>query len=191
MSEPINVTPPEERGEFRRRFFHERDEGPEWLAWTWASRGRGFPWLGVLLVLIGLGLLIQYLFPTVGVGTLVLLAIGLAFLAGWLFGGSWFSMIPGALLVALAVARLIEELGLYVGPGVTALSLAGGFLFIWLVAQTANRRFGWAAWAAAIFGLIGIVQISGRLTGVPELGAFWPIVIIVVGIVLLWSARRR
>lgn len=176
---------------FRRRYFTERDEGPEWQAWTWASSGRGFPWLGVLLVLVGLGLLIQFIFPGVSVGTLVLLAVGLAFLASWIFGGSWFSMIPGVLIVSLSAGRLLQELGILTGPGITSLALAAGLLIIWAVARTRGRNYTLALWAAALFGLIGFIQVSGRLVGIPELGAFWPVIIIVIGLILLYNARRR
>jgi hypothetical protein len=168
-----------------------RDEGPEWLAWSWSSRGRRFPWLGVLLVLIGVGLLIQYWFPAVSVGTIVLLAIGLAFIAGWLVGGSWFSKIPGMLISALAAAGLIREVDIYTGPGLTALALAVGFVVIWLLGYFTARRYGWALWGAAIFGLIGLVQVSGQVTGITESGLFWPIVIIVIGLLLVLSTRRR
>lgn len=193
MSEPRNVTPGSEPGQdqFHRRFYNERSEGPEWIGWSWASRGRGFPWLGVLLVLVGIGLLVQYVFPTIGAGTLVLLAISLAFLAGWLFGGSWISMVPGLLILALAVARLIDELNVYAGPGTTSLCLAVAFLLIWLISSARGRQRTWPLWGVAIFGLIGLVQVSGRIAGMPELGALWPAVIIVIGVLVLLSSRRR
>jgi len=201
MSEPPNVTPEGAGGhstvdeEFRRRFHAERAEEPEWMAWRWARRGRGFPWLGVLLVLLGVGLLVQYVFPTVSVGTLVLLAIGLAFVAGWAFGRSWFSMVPGVLFVALGLAELIEDLAL-LGPagadvpGLASSALAIGLLVIWGVGYVRERRWRWPLWGAAIFGLIGAAQLSGRLTNIPELGALWPVLIIAVGVLVLLNARR-
>jgi hypothetical protein len=170
---------------------HRRDEAPEWLAWSWPDRRQRFPWLGVLLVIIGIGLLVQYFVPTVSVGTIVLLAIGIAFLAGWLLGGSWFSMVPGVLISGLAAGGLVNELGVYSGPGLTALALATGFIVIWLLAFATDRRYTWALWGAAIFGLIGLVQVSGRITGMQESGLFWPVVIIVIGLLLVLSARRR
>ena len=178
--------------EFRDRHVHEhgRDEAPEWRAWSWANRGRGFPWLGVLLVLVGIGLLIQQVFPDVSIGSLVLLAIGVAFVAGWVFGGSWFAMIPGILLVALAVGRLTSELGIYTGPGTTSLALAIGFLLIWLLGRTREQHHTWALWGAAIFGVIGVVQAAGRIANIPELSSLWPLVIIALGVVLLLNARR-
>jgi len=187
MTEPRNVTPDDE---FRERYMNERAEAPEGRAWTWANRGRGFPWLGVLLVLLGIGLLIQQIFPDVSAGSLILLAIGVAFLAGWVFGGSWFSMIPGVLLVALAVGRLVVELRIYTGPGTTAVALAIGFLIVWLLGQTRKQRHTWALWGAGIFGVVGLIQAAGPISGIPELGSLWPVVIIVIGILLLINARR-
>jgi hypothetical protein len=176
--QPRNVTPGASSGE------------PEWAAWRWANRGRGFPWLGVLLVLIGVGLLVQYVFPAISTGTLVLLAIGLAFVASWLFGGSYFASIPGWLLVGLAVAQAIPELSIYEGPGTTALCLAVAFAVLWLIGYLRQRRGAWALWGVAIFGLIGLAQVSGDLANVPQLGVIAPLVIILLGVLLLFSARR-
>jgi hypothetical protein len=203
MSEPRNVTPDDVRvppatdeGEFRTRYYEERRDEPEWLAWKWARGGRGFPWLGVLLVLLGAGLLLQYLFPQVSVGTLLLLAVGLAFIAGWLLGGSWLSMFPGVLITALGLAELIEDLALLGPPGVdvpglSSTALALGFLVIWLIGYLLGRRSTWPLWGAGLFGLIGFAQLSGRLVGVPELGLLWPIIIIAIGLLLVLNARRR
>jgi lysylphosphatidylglycerol synthetase-like protein (DUF2156 family) len=184
MTEPRNVTPDQK----------PEPAQSEWWGWNLDSRRRGFPLLGVLLVLIGVGLLIQQVVPAVSVGTLVLLALGLALLASWAIGRSWFSMIPGFLLLALGVAGVVRDLR-YVPdptPGITALALAAAFAVIWLVAfASGRRRYTWALWAAAILGLIGAVQISGKLTGLPELSALWPIVIIVLGIIALINWQRR
>ena len=45
--------------------------------------------------------------------------------------------------------------------------------------------------AAGIVGLIGLIQVSGNLTNIPELAVVWPVVIIVVGVLLMIAARRR
>jgi hypothetical protein len=197
VSEPRNVTPGHEGGEeFRTRYYQERAEEPEWLAWKWARGGRGFPWLGALLVLLGGGLLLQFAFPMLSVGTLLLLAIGLAFLAGWLIGGSWLSMFPGVLITALGLAELVEDLALLAPagqdvPGLGSTALALGFLLIWLIGYLVGRRSTWPLWGAALFGLIGVAQLSGRLVGIPELGFLWPVVIIAIGVLLILNARRR
>src|SRR3989337_1733264 len=156
MSEPKNVTPgaDSEPDEFHRRYYSERSEWPEWAGWSWARRGWNFPWLGVLLVLVGIGLLVQYFVPGVGAGSLVLLAIALAFLAAWTIGGSSFALAPGLLILAVAVARLIDELNIYRGPGTTSLCLAGAFGLIWLIGYARGRRGSWSLWGLAIFRLI-------------------------------------
>jgi len=185
MTGARNVTPGYDPG-------RDTDSPPEWLGWSWPSRGRNFAWLGVLLVMVGAGLLIQYLVPGVSATTLVLAALSLAFLAGSMFGGSYFALVPGLLIGALVVARLIDELNVYRGGGTTALALAAAFLFIWLIGVARRRqRSDWPLWGVAIFGLIGVVQVAGRVGTIPELGALWPAVIIVVGLFFLLNARRR
>ena len=192
MNEPRNVTPDDARpDEFHRNYYNERAEGPEWAAWSWGRRGWSFPWLGVLLVLVGAGLLIQYFVPGVSAGTLVLAALGLVFIAAWLFGRSRWAVVPGLLILALATAGLARELNIYDGPGLTAIALAVAFLLIWLLDYARGRRSTWPLWGMAIFGLVGLVQVSGRIAGIPELGALWPVLIIVLGVLLLLSARRR
>ena len=121
MSEPRNVTPDSEREPLGdqstdthadRAKATERTERTDWNGPTWTSRGRNFPWLGILLVLVGAALLLQAALPEnihISAGTVLLFAIGGALVAGWLFGGSWFAAIPGLLLFALAFAGLIRS----------------------------------------------------------------------------------
>lgn len=193
MIEPLNVTPEDERQQQTQSDAERRVDEADWTGATWTHRGRNFPWLGILLVLVGIALLIQAALPpnTISAGTVLLFAIGAALIAGWLFGGSWFAAIPGLLLLALGVARMIGELNIYTGPGITAVSLAGAFVLIWAIGLTRDRRSRWPLVAAAILGLIGLVQISGQLANIPELGVVWPVVIIVVGVLLMFGARRR
>lgn len=198
MTDPINVTPggPPREDQFSQTFYSERNQEPEWAGWTWTSRGRGFPWLGVLLVLVGVALLVQFLVPALSITTLLLLAIAIALLAGWFFAGSWLSMVFGMLTLAIGVSELIEDLAL-LGPagddvnGLWSATLAIAFLVIWAIGHATKRRSVWPLWGAAIFGLIGFVQLAGRVINIPELGALWPILIIIVGIVLLLGARQR
>jgi hypothetical protein len=199
MDEPRNVTPAGEKESIAREesdFWSEpgrTDEGGYWTG-TWTTGGRSFPWLGVLLVLIGVALLVAYAFPGVSSSTLVLLAIALAFLAGWIFGRSYVAMIFGFLTLALGVAELIEDMGLLGVPtgdvaGLWSASLAVAFLAIWLVGWATKRRSTWPLWGAAIFGALGAIELSGRLSGFPLMGALWALIIIGVGVFLVWRAR--
>jgi hypothetical protein len=180
MSDMRNVTPGAEE---------PRSTG--WTGGAWAHRGRNFPWLGVLLVLIGVALLVQVAVPNISAGTVLLLVLGIALVGSWLFGGSWLAAVAGLLLSGLAVGNLVDELGLYSGPGRTALSIAAAFVIIWLIKLLRHDRDTWPLWGVAIFGLIGLVQAAGQLTSIPEFGWFWPVMIIVVGLLLIISARRN
>jgi hypothetical protein len=180
MNEPINVTPGA-----------PQHDGPEWAAWNWTQRGWNFPWLGLLLVLVGGGLLVQYFVPNVSAGTLVLAALAIMFLAAWLFNRSRWAIVPGVLLGALAVTGFARELNVYNGPGLTALALAAAFVLIWVLDYFRGLRSTWPLWGAAIFGLIGLVQVSGKLVDIPQMGALWPVLIIVLGLLLILSTRRR
>jgi len=197
MTEPINVTPGLEppRNPYRAASAppppRPEEARPEWLAWSWAaSRERTFPWLGLLLVLVGAGLLIEFFVPAISAGTLILGAIALVFLAGFVFGRSYFAFIIGSLMAALVIARLIDELEIYTSSGVTALAVAVAFLLIWVVGRNRRHRATWPLWGAAIFGLVGIVEISGRISNMPTLGPLWPVLIIGIGLVVLLNARR-
>ena len=113
---------------------------PEWTGWSWAqNRERTFPWLGLLLVMVGAGLLIQYFVPGISAARSSSPRISIAFFAG-LFGGPDALLIPGLLIGALVVARLIDELNIYTGPGTTALAVAAAFLIIWLLGAAAAER---------------------------------------------------
>ena len=114
MTEPRNVTPNDAQpDDFHRNYYNERAQGPEWAAWSWGRRGWNFPWLGILLVLVGVGLLIQYFVPGVGAATLVLTAIGLSFLAAWLFGERLMPivMLGGGLILVAVILLTRAELG--------------------------------------------------------------------------------
>src|SRR4051794_11258243 len=112
MTEPRNVTPGHKPAANPYRPASAppppppEETRPEWMAWAWAaSRERTFPWLGLLLVLVGAGLLIEFFVPAIGAGTLILGVIAVVFLAGFAFGRSYFAFIIGSLMAALVIAR--------------------------------------------------------------------------------------
>jgi hypothetical protein len=200
MSAPRNVTPGREDEPFPAGTFPnsgpgERPSGlpPEWTGWSWAqNRERSFPWLGLLLVVIGVGLTIEYFVPSIGLGTLVLLGIAAAFFAGYAFGGPNALLVPGLLIGALVVARLIDELNIYTGPGTTALAVAAAFLVIWLLGlrRPTRRPSTWPLWGAAIFGLVGFIELAGNLSGLPALSGLWPVLLIGLGLLIVFNGRR-
>jgi len=188
MTDPRNVTPEDERQQMVQEEAERRHEQADWAqpAWT-TSRGVRFPWLGILLVLVGIALLIQAAVPanTVSTGTVLLIAIGVALVAGWVFGGSWFAAVPGLLLLALGAAGLIRELNVYDGPGLTAISLAVAFLVIWIIGLWRDRRSRWPLVAAAVvlalyLAFVAGLLIAGRRTDARALGGFIPDCLVLV-----------
>ncbi|MEO7117842.1 MAG: hypothetical protein ABIZ34_02595, partial [Candidatus Limnocylindrales bacterium] len=122
---------------------------------------------------------------------MLLLALGLAFLAAWALGGAKWAFLWAALLLALAAGRLIRELG-YVAEdadGWTALFLGIALLSSWVVGMAQGVRRGWALWIGAIMTVIGAAQVSDRIPGLPDLGWLWPAAIVVLGVALLIRAR--
>src|SRR6476659_2675169 len=80
-----------------------------YYSWEWGpddARRPGLPWIGIFLLVFGGLLLIQQLFPQFeSASSLVVLAIGLAFLVKWAIDRGIGSMYAVAIITALAVRR--------------------------------------------------------------------------------------
>jgi hypothetical protein len=163
------------------------DDGPEWQAWSWAAGRRGFSWLGVLLVLLGVGLLIKQFVPEVSFTSLLLVAIAVAFAAAWLIGGWNGATIPALALGAWATARLAVELGYLTGDGWTPLLVGAALLLAWALGSVQHVRREWALWVGLALGIFGLAQVSDALPGGWDL--VWPLLLVGLGVVLI--ARRR
>jgi hypothetical protein len=169
---------------------------PGWGQWGWTTdSARRFPFLGVVLVLLGAALFVQQLDTRISFTGLVLLALGLAAAGAWLIGRSRWAMLPALALLALAAGRLGSDLGILVGNGWTTLLLGVALLFAWVIGRTYGRAPGWALWIGALLALIGLLQVADRITGIPELGYLWPVVLVAVGLILMFgnriNSRRR
>lgn len=163
---------------------------PESAAWPGlGGGGRSFSMLGLFLVLIGLGLVVRFVQPAISLTSLVLLALGVAFGAVWLLSGVKAAFIPAALLVALALSRLVVELGVLTSEGLTSLFLGVALVAIWAVGRWQRARRDWALWLGVILVLVGLAQISLSVAGFQDLGLVWPALIILIGGVLLLRSR--
>ena len=165
-----------------------RPVGPDaWRARGWRAdaRGTGFPWLGALLLLLGVGLLARQLDARISLGGLLLLALGLAFAGAWLFSRQRWALVPASLLLALAAGRLLRDVGVVDGDGWTSLLLGAALLLVWLVGRTQGGRHGWALWLGGLLLVVSLTQLSDRVPGFPDLGALWPVLLIVGGVVLI------
>ena len=110
---------------------------------------------------------------------------------------NWWALIPAGGFITIAMVvwlvmfllegrstgdLLVEKVAggvLFVGWGLT-------FLFLWL--RRASASTAWAVYPAVALGLLALVSF---LTGEKGLIYAWPLAIIAVGVLLLYSASRR
>lgn len=158
--------------------------------WEWSDVGgrrTGLPWLGIFLVVFGALLLLEQLVPGLETaGSLLFLAVGLAFLAKWAIDRGTGSLYVGALVTALAVPDIIEATGLAAGPGLGTVSLGVAFLGIAAVRAAQGGGWGWQLGLGAILAAIGGSQLA-----LDDVGAYvWPVVILAAGVLLLVRGIR-
>ncbi len=83
-------------------------------SWEWTDiggpRGRSrVPWFGIFLVVFGGLLMLEQVFPAIEHGgSLLFLAVGVAFLVSWLVNRGTGSLYLGAIITALAAPDLLE-----------------------------------------------------------------------------------
>lgn len=162
--------------------------------WEWSDvggpRGRSrLPWFGIFLVVFGGLLLLQQAFPAFqAAGSILFLAVGVAFLVSWVVNRGMGALYLGSIITALAAPGLLAAAGIVSGPGVGMLCLGLAFLFIALVRVASHGGVGWQAVLGAILVAIGASSIA--IPGVADL--VWPLTLVVLGaIVLARSARVR
>ena len=139
------------------------------------------PWIGLVLVALGLLFLADEFLPAIRVASsLVFLAIGVGLLGLWLVRRRTAALYAGALITALAVPSVLRDLGIVTGGGWTTLSLGIGFLLIALVRYTENGGWGWQAWVGGILVLVGgasTTEVFARLG--------WPILLVLIGLFIV------
>ena len=152
--------------------------------WEWGSDNEhrpGLPWIGIFLLVFGGLLLLQQVFPQfAGVGSVIVLAIGLAFLVKWAIDRGTASLYAGSIITALAVPGLLNAAGIEAN-GLTTFSLGVAFLFIATVRLATGGGVGWQIWFGGLLAVIGGAQIANAPLG----GYILPIVLVGLGILLI------
>lgn len=157
--------------------------------WGWSDfgdRGRSrVPWFGIFLVAFGALLLLERAFPVLDkAGSLLFLALGIAFLVSWAIDHGRASLYAGAIITALAMPDVLSAAGVVSGPGLGTLCLGIAFLFIAAVRATTGGGWGWQAGLGVILAVIGSSSLA--LPGLGDL--LWPALIVVLGVVLVVRA---
>ena len=162
-------------------------------SWEWGpdeARRPGLPWIGIFLLVFGTLLLIQQAFPQAeSAGSLVVLAVGLAFLIKWAIDRGTGSLYAGALITALAVPGVLNAAGIGIDvDGIGTFCFGVAFLFIAAVRALSGGGWGWQLWFGGLLALIGGVNIAS-----PTFGDWIvPVLLITLGgVLLMGSASRR
>jgi hypothetical protein len=152
--------------------------------WEWGPEGTrkpGLPWIGIFLLVFGGLLLVQQLYPQFeSIGSVLVLAIGLAFLVKWAIDRGTGSLYAGAIITALAAPGLLNAAGIE-AEGLTTFSLGVAFLLIAAVRAATGGGLGWQAWFGGLLALIGGVTIGSPAAG----GLVIPALLIALGAALL------
>jgi hypothetical protein len=179
---------PPDGSDWRARYRTDQSV-PEWRAWTWTSTGRRTPLLGILLVVVGIGLVLELFIPELSILSLAILAAGAAFGFAWLARGIVGATVPALVLCAWALARLGAELGLLAGEGWTLLFVGLAFLAGWGLGRVQEAPRQWALWVGGVLALIGLADASDALHLGFDLGIVVPLVLIGVGVYLIAGRR--
>jgi hypothetical protein len=169
-----------------------REDGPiRSYGWEWGrdeDRQPQLPWIGIFLVVLGGLLLLDRMLPEyVNVGSVLVLAAGLAFLLLWVLRRGTFALYAGAFLTAAAVPGLVEALTARELNGLGTLSYGVAFLFIAAVRGSRGGGVGWQALVGVLLAALGASQLA--LPGLVSL--VLPLLLVVLGIVLLTRGRRE
>lgn len=155
-------------------------------AWEWGpgqARRPGLPWIGIFLLVFGGLLLIQQLYPEArSFGSLLVLAIGLAFLIRWAMSRGTGSLYAGAIITALAVPGALTSAG-FDQEGLGTFCFGIAFLFIAAVRLGSGGGIGWQAWFGGLLALLGGVNLVTPGVG----GLIVPLALVGLGLVLVFG----
>jgi len=154
--------------------------------WEWGpdqARRPGLPWIGIFLLIFGGLLLLQQVFPQFeDLGSVLVLAIGLAFLVKWAIDRGTGSLYAGAIITALAAPGVINAIG-YDVDGLGTFCFGIAFLFIAAVRVASGGGWGWQAMFGGLLVLLGGVNMI-----TPEIGGLIvPLALVVIGAVLIFG----
>ena len=122
-----------------------------WRTWSTGAPGRPRPaFLGILLVLVGVGLLIELVVPALSFFSLVILAVGIALAYAWLGRGILGATVPSLVLIGWGLARLGDELGVLPGDGWLALFVGIAFILAGVAGRMQLARRDWAFWVGGL-----------------------------------------
>jgi hypothetical protein len=153
-------------------------------SWEWGPEGGrrpGLPWIGIFFLVFGGLLLVQQAYPELeSAGSLLVLAIGLAFLLKWAIDRGSGSLYAGAIITAIAAPGLIEAAGVHAN-GLGTFSFGIAFLFIAAVRAASGGGWGWQLWFGGLLAVVGGASMSSSTAG----DVIVPLLLVALGVALL------
>ncbi len=150
---------------------------------------------GAILILVGGFLLISQLVDIPNFGDLFLPALGAIFLLWGIFSRNSGLLIPGGILTGIGAGSYLMDVLPASGDGeggIFLVSLGGGFALITLLSMVFTRdRHLWALIPGGILAVIGgAILIGGQaLQALEFAGKYWPVILIVVGLYVIFKRR--
>jgi hypothetical protein len=144
------------------------------------------------LVIAGLGLFFLAAQLEPDIGRFVTLIIGLTLLAVFVVRRDYGFLVPGSILTGIGIGLAIEPATSgAMQSSVMLLSLAGGFLGIWVIGSIyrLSQNHWWPLIPGGILTLVGLVQLF-RADGGDALRP-WPLLLVLVGALVLARTLTR
>ena len=146
---------------------------------------------GAALLGIAAMIALDKLLPAVGDaigGSILLTAMSASFWAVYLTDRErWWAIIPGGVLLSVAVVAGIDNLDTAIDMGgLVLVGLGGTFLLVYF-APTAEGRMKWAIFPAAVLSIIGLI-IMAQAAAV--LRYLWPAALLLAGVYLVLRGFR-
>ena len=145
---------------------------------------------GAILIGIGIVLLAGQLFTFSG--WIVLATISALFFALWLGTRQYGFVIPAMILAGLAIGVGWEDSLTSQSGGEVVLGLAGAFIGIYVVNAFTHREAQW--WPLIPGGILAVVggsQVFENTQYATWISQFWPVALIVAGLLVLFANFRR
>lgn len=140
---------------------------------------------GVVLILLGMAFFAQQLIGGLGDSALLFLIAG-AFVAGYFYKQAYGLLIPGCILVGLALGSIGEDTVFGIGD-FSAVGLGLGFVAIYLIDLAYSGATHW--WPLIPGGILVASGIAESSVTVQRLFAVgWPLVLVFVGLLILAGA---
>lgn len=142
---------------------------------------------GLVLIAVGVAL---YLFKRLeGLGEeVVLVVLGVAFLAAYFTRREYGFLVPGGILTGLGGAAVARE-AFDRGGDVWQLGLGCGFVAIWVIGRLYEGRAHW--WPLIPGGILILVGLPRTAWIMRSLAENWPLILVVVGVGVVLSAVLR